>query len=203
MELIGYALDFVSFLMQNIKEKNNVNSIILFGSAAREEATKESDVDIFADLKESNKKIEKEIKEILNRFYESARFKNYWKPIGLENKINIITGKLNEWKLKDSMLGNSIILYQKYSPKLEDGKSKVILSWENPKNNSKIVMLNKKISGYRHYKRVYPGLLEKYKGEKIGFNVILIHAEDLNLFLKEFYKFKIPVKIRQVFEYSL
>ena len=63
-------------------------------------------------------------------------------------------------------------------------------------------MLNKKISGYKHYERSYSGLLTKYKGEKIGFNVIIINAEDQSIFLKEFHKFKIPVKIRRVFEYT-
>jgi len=46
-KLIAYAMDFASFLIQKIKNIDNINNIILFGSVAREEADKTSDIDIF------------------------------------------------------------------------------------------------------------------------------------------------------------
>ena len=63
MELISYALDFASFIVQNLKELDKVQSIILFGSAARDEAEKDSDVDIFVEVTSNEKNIEKEVKE--------------------------------------------------------------------------------------------------------------------------------------------
>jgi len=42
-ELIAYAASFISFILPKI----DVDEIILFGSVSREEATKESDVDLF------------------------------------------------------------------------------------------------------------------------------------------------------------
>jgi len=203
MELTSYAMDFASFLIQNMKETGKIKSIILFGSAARNEAGKDSDIDIFIDIIDDEKKIEKEVNRITNKFYDSVKFKNYWRLLGIKNEINIIVSRLDEWKLKDSMLGNSIVLYQKYSPVLEKGKNKIVLSWNNVKPNSKRVMLNKKIFGYNHYQRYYKGLIEQYEGEKIGTNVLKIPAEHLNLFLKEFHKFKIPVKILRIFEYAV
>lgn len=200
MELTSYALDFVSFLVQNIKDKNKIKAIILFGSTARDDATKESDIDIFIDT--NDKKLEDEVIKIKEKFFDSVKFKDYWKLLGVKNEINVIAGSLDKWKLKDSMLGSSIILYQHYSPKLEKGSNKIILSWGNIKPDSKRVMLNKKIFGYNYYGKKYIGLLEKYNGSKIGSNVLLISAEHLNLFLEAFHGFKIPVKMLRVFEYG-
>jgi len=202
MELISYALDFTSFVIQNIKEIENIKSIILFGSVARGEATKKSDVDVFIEVIKDKTKVETELKKIIDKFFDSVKFKDYWKLLNINNEINVIVGNLDKWKLKDSMLGSSIVLYQKFVPKLEDGKNKVILSWGKISKNSDRVMLNKKLLGYTHYGKHYPGLLEKFNGGKIGANVIIIGIEELNLFIKVFHKFKVPVKIQRIFEYD-
>jgi len=202
MELISYAIDFISFFIQNTKHLENIKTIILFGSAARNQATKESDIDIFIDIYKNEKNIEKEIKTITQEFFNSTKYRNYWKLLNIKNEINIIVGKIDKWKLKDSMLGNSIILYQNYAPKLEQGTNKTLFSWGKIEQDSKRVMLNKKLFGFKHYKRQYKGLLEEYGGEKLGANVIIINTENLNLFLKVFHKFKVPVKILRIFKYE-
>jgi|WetSurMetagenome_2_1015567.scaffolds.fasta_scaffold87097_2 predicted nucleotidyltransferase len=204
MELISYAMDFSSFLIQNFKEKERdcINRIILFGSAARDEADRNSDVDIFIDVMKNAKPLKETIKKMKERFFDSAKFKNYWNLFGIKNEINFIIGNLEEWELKDSMIGSSITLYEKYSPKLTEGENKIILSWGAVKNSSKRVMLSKKLFGYFYYGKKYKGILETYLGYKIGSNVIIIPAEQLSLFLKEFKKFKITVKIKRIFEYS-
>lgn len=202
MELVSYAMDFVSYLMQNLSEKHisRISSIILFGSAARGEAGKDSDVDIFIDSKDE--KLEKNIEKITRNFYDSIKFRKYWNLLGIKNDIHIIAGQLDEWKLKDSMLGSSVVLYEKYSPKLKEGRNRIILSWGNIKPNSKRVMMNKKLSGYNYYGKRYSGLLEKYNGSKLGANVIIVNAEDIKLFLDVFRSFKAAVKIQRVFEYN-
>ena len=108
--LKSYASYFVSYFLDNL---NNVNfeKIILFGSVAREEATKESDIDIFIEIKKENKKLEIEIKKILENFYKS-REALLFKAKRIDNKINLIIGKLEEWKdLRDSIENTGIILY--------------------------------------------------------------------------------------------
>jgi len=202
MELISYAIDFVSFFIQNSKNLQNINSIILFGSAARNEATKKSDIDLFLDIKENEKKINIEANRVKDNFYQSAKFKNYWKLFGINNDINVIVGKLKEWKLRDSMLGSSLILYSPYSPRLDEGNNKTILFWEKIKNNSKRVMLNRKIFGFKHYKFRYSGLLEKNNGIKLGANTLLINTNDLNIFLALFRLYGAKVRVINVFEYS-
>ena len=201
MKLIGYAMDFASFLIQNLKNTDKINSIILFGSVARNDEDKESDIDLFINtLNEKN--LEKEIKKLKEKFFDSLIFKNYWKLLGIKNEINIIVGDIEKWKLKDSMLGNSIILYQKYLPKLEDGENITIFAWKNIKPNSKRVLLSKKIFGYNHYGKFYNGMLQKYNGKLLGSGVISIPTEHANLFIKLFRTFKISVKIIKVFKYT-
>ena len=91
MEIISYAMDFTSFLVQNLKEKEKINSIILFGSVARGEATNKSDVDIFIDIiNNDEKRIESNILKIKDKFFNSIKFKNYWKLFNVKNEINII-----------------------------------------------------------------------------------------------------------------
>lgn len=202
MELISYASDFVSFLIQNMKDLNQIESIILFGSTARGEAEKNSDVDIFIDVLNNEDKIAKEANKIKEKFFDSVKFKKYWELIGINNDINLVVGKLDKWPLKDSMLGNSVILYQKYTPKLKEGKSMVILSWEKIEPDSRRVMLNKKLFGFKYRKKFYEGLIQKYKGRKLGSNVIIFPVEHLNFFLKSIHYYKVPAKIIRVFEYE-
>jgi len=200
MELIGYASDFVSFLIENMEEElKKVKNIVLFGSVARGEDDKNSDVDIFID---TNEDIEEKVKGIKEEFFESQKFNKYWKLRGINNDINLVIGKLEEWKLKDSMIGNAIVLYSSFSPSLEKGKNKVILMWPSIKNNSKRVMINKKIFGYKYYDRKYKGMLEKLGGEKLGANIILVSAENLNHFLKIFRSYGVAIKVRRMFEYE-
>ncbi len=205
MELISYAMDFASYLVQNLKKNNleQIKSIILFGSVARREAEKESDVDIFVDIISDNEeKIQKGVNKINENFFESIKYTKYWKYLGIDNEFQVIVGKINEWKLKNSMVGNSFILYSSYSPRLEEGKNMIILSWDAIKNNSRRVMINKKLFGYNHYGKRYKGIIEVYNGKKLGTNAIILPAENLNLSLQIFHSFKIPVKIKRVFEYK-
>ena len=201
MERISYAMDFASFLMQNLKNKEKIKSIILFGSVARDESEKESDIDIFIDVFDKDG-LEKEITKIKENFLKSVKFLKYWKLLGIKNDISIIIGKIEDWKLKDSMLGNSIVLYEHYKPKLENGKNMAILGWNAIKKESKRVILHKKIFGYNYYGKFYHGLLGKFNGRKLGSNTIIFPIEHLNLFLKLFKKFSVAVKIYRIFEYE-
>lgn len=203
MELISYALDFASFIIQSLKnkEKNNIYQIILFGSVARGDFNKNSDVDIFVDCNVSSK-LDASIQEIKNKFFESKKYKDYWLLFGIKNEINVVVGNLDKWKLKNSLIGSSIVLYGPYNLKNKEGKNKVLLSWGKIKSESQRVMLNKRILGYSHYGKKYAGKADLNKFEKLGTNVLLIEADSLKMFLKIFYDLKIAVSLRNVFEYD-
>ena len=78
----------------------------------------------------------------------------------------------------------------------------MIIYWEKIKPNSKRVLFNKKIFGYRQEKKHYEGILQKYNGKKIGKGSIIAPSEaqnELNAILK---KLKINAKIIKVLEYE-
>ena len=127
----AYASYFVSYLLNtlNVKDLPNIKAIILFGSAARDEASKESDVDIFIDIKKNKKNFDKKTAEVENNFYKS-REALLFKAKGIDNKINIIIGKIDEWKdLKKSIESTGLILYGSYVASKTEGKKKALIFW--------------------------------------------------------------------------
>ena len=201
-KLIAYAMDFSSFLIQKIKEKEKIRNVILFGSVSRDEANKNSDIDIFIDLVNEDKMIEKEIFDILKKFLDSTKNKNYWRPLGINNEIKLTLGMLEKRKeLKSSIISNGILLYGKFKSEIKRGKYNVFFIWENIKPNSKRVLFNKQMFGYKQNKKFYRGLIQKYNGERIGKGCIVASLENSNVFHKLFKKYKISVKIKKVLEY--
>lgn len=199
--LMSYGMDFASFLMQKIKDKDYIKNIILFGSVSREEEDNESDVDIFIDVNKENPKLEKEINDILVSFLDSAKYKNYWKLLGVENEIKLTIGKLDNWgDLKTSIVSNGITLYGKFKSDIK-GEHKTLFVWENIKPNSKRVLFNKQMFGYKHENKFYSGLLQKYEGERLGKGCVLVDLGHYMLFYKLFKKYKISVKIKKIIDY--
>lgn len=110
LKIRAYASYFISFLINNLDDFSNLKSIILFGSVARGYAERNSDVDIFVDIKKVNKNEEARFNKILENFYKS-REELMFKAKGIDNKINLIAGK-DEWKdLKKSIENTGIVLY--------------------------------------------------------------------------------------------
>ncbi len=88
--LKSYASYFSSYLLDNIRDVGLIERIILFGSVARDEADKDSDVDIFIELRKETSKTKKEIEKIIADFYKS-REAFLFKTKGVENRINAWT----------------------------------------------------------------------------------------------------------------
>ena len=102
-EQVAYASAFVAFVLPKI----DINEIILFGSVAREEASKESDIDLFFNVKTKEDETKKIINEELKKFYKSKIAevldpKNFigFAPIQteefLENEVKPILDKYSE-----------------------------------------------------------------------------------------------------------
>ncbi|HLC53577.1 MAG TPA: nucleotidyltransferase domain-containing protein, partial [Candidatus Nanoarchaeia archaeon] len=69
--MMQYIYDFLSIFFDKLKEKEKLTSIILFGSNARGNARKDSDIDIFIDTKNRDE-ISPIVKESLNEFEDKA-----------------------------------------------------------------------------------------------------------------------------------
>jgi predicted nucleotidyltransferase len=203
-KLIAFAIDFSSFVVQKIKDKNKIRNIILFGSTSREEANKDSDIDIFIDVVSENKKLEEELEFILENFMKSTKYLNYWKPLGITNEIKLTIGKLNKWeKLKPSIIANGILLYGKFKPEVKNGNHITLFVWENVSPNSKRVLFNKQLFGYKQKNKFYQGLLQKYSGERLGKGCIMVPLEYAAIFHTLFKKYNITVKIKKVLDYTV
>ena len=109
-----YAAYFTAFMLDNLKDLDNIEKIVLYGSVAKEEDTKESDVDIFIEIKKRSKRLEKEIRLLENNFYNS-REASLFKLKGIQNKFSIKIGILSEWKeLYRSIASTGIVLFGPY-----------------------------------------------------------------------------------------
>jgi len=193
----AYASYFVSYLLTNLKNLESINKIILFGSVAKNEATKESDVDIFIELKNKDKNAEKEINRILEVFYKS-REALFFKAKGIDNKINIIIGKLEEWKnIKVGIENEGIVLYGNYVSSDASGKKHSLIFWNKIEKN-RGAFLNK-VYGVRIKNKLYKGLIEKLGGKKIGKSSIMIPIEHREEILKLLKAYKVNAKIIDVY----
>src|SRR3989344_7990170 len=179
-KLIAFAMDFSSFLVQKTNCLEDIKSIVLFGSVARGDESHDSDIDIFIDVAGVKKAIEKDAKRILNSFTQSSKYNNYWKLLGINNQIKLSIGDLRKWDIQPSIIANGITLYGKYKEPIREGEHRAIFVWENIKPNSKRVLFNKQMFGYKQNNKFYSGLIQKYFGEKLGKGCVVVSLEYSN-----------------------
>ena len=193
--LIPYAMSFVSFLFSSLDktEQENIKEVVLYGSVARGDYRKDSDVDIFINVYKAGS-IGGRVEKIIEEFYKTEIFKR-WKLVGIENTISCITDNIEKWKyLKTSILSNGISLYSKY--KVESaGEQFVIFYWGKIASESKRVLISKKLYGYKTKRSVYKGLLELTSSIKLGSNSIFVPLEHANKISSVFKENKITVKM--------
>lgn len=197
--LKGYASYFAAYLVNNLKSLNNITKIVLFGSVARDEATKESDIDIFIEVKKKTKKFEKEIKEAEESFYLS-REAALFKAKGIDNRFSIKHGELKDWKdLYRSIASTGIVLYGPYEAQgLPSGtKHYIIIFWESIGRN-RGAFLNK-LYGFTVKGRHYPGILLKFGGRRIGKSCVMLPIQYKNDLFKLLKDYEVKAKILEVF----
>ena len=132
--------------------------------------------------------VEKEdVKEKLTRLA-----KQYHHPV----KCKI--GSLEKQKLP----ANALVLYSPYVKKIKEGKRRLLISWDVIRPDSKRVLLNKRLFGYTHTGKFYPGLVQKYKAEKLGKGCISVPISASQIFLELFEEMKVSTEIKEVLDYS-
>ena len=193
-----YAISAVIYILNNLDEKtfNDIKQIILFGSAARGTATKESDIDLFFEINKKNKSL---IKKKIDEFYTS-REGLIFKTKGIQNQFQLTIGKLEEWKeLHKSIASEGIVIYGPYIGMAPKGlKHQFIISWENLDIKNRGAFLNK-IYGYSVGKTKYKGLIKKWDAKKIGKSAILLPSKYKQDFFKILHKYKVDFKIIDVY----
>lgn len=199
----NYAISAASHILQNLPESwtNKISSIILFGSVAQDRATHKSDVDLFfdADLgKTKSKSFKKILDKIVEDFYLSKGALQY-KLEGVDNKISVVVGKLDEWGLKRSIISTGIVLFGRYKSSVEKGQLKqhFIISWDAPKKN-RGAFLNK-LYGYSVKKKRYPGMADKYKCIRTGKSSMIVPTEHKDKFTSHMEKYGVDYQILEIF----
>ncbi|MFH1631283.1 MAG: nucleotidyltransferase domain-containing protein [Candidatus Aenigmatarchaeota archaeon] len=196
-ELISYALDFVSLLVEDSRS-DKINKIILFGSVARGDFDHESDIDLFIDITENADFVEKRL-----ALFESSEMNRLWRLKGINNKISIKKGKLLKSSLKRSIISNGIILYGKYKEVPEKLQHWLLIKMNFDKLSRKIsISLWRKLYGYEqkvNEKRyISKGLIEKNGGKRLEKNIIIIPIEKRKKFLEFITKNKINHTISEI-----
>ena len=87
--LKSYASYFSAYLVNNLLNEKEIKKIILFGSVSRDTPEKDSDVDIFIELKKEDSKLAKEIEKLTSEFNQTREALQF-KTKGMKNKIGII-----------------------------------------------------------------------------------------------------------------
>ena len=173
--LISYASAFASFVLPKI----NVDEIILFGSVARGEDAKNSDIDLFFNVKDNEKQIKKTIKDEINRFYKSKVYEIFSQK-GIENQIKAEIGDLSTWKLKRSIISDGIILYGKYKETPEISKGFTLFNLKPIKNITKRNKTIRTLFGRKEKNYSTQGSLKELNGKKLSPTTFIVPIENTN-----------------------
>ncbi|MFH0701720.1 MAG: nucleotidyltransferase domain-containing protein [Candidatus Woesearchaeota archaeon] len=200
--LIGYALNFSSFLLDS-KIGPEIRKIILFGSVARGDFNAESDIDLFVDADET---LEKEVEKNLALF-KSSQAGKIWRLKGIRNEISLKVGELQKWSLHREVISSGILLYGKYQEIPPNIKYYLLVNIDVSKmKNNQQMTIWRKLYGYTQKvgKKIYigKGLIEKSGGKKLGKAIFLVpmeHRQEIMTFLN---KNKVIYKINEIFSDS-
>jgi|SRR3989339_471696 len=174
-ELIAYASAFVSFILPKVE----ADEIILFGSSARGEADKESDIDIFFNIRKEERNTKKIIKVELDKFYKSRIYETF-KLKGISNLIKFEIGNLDDWKLKRSIISDGILLYGKYKEVPKDKRGFVHFYLNPIKIIAKRNKIIRELFGRTEKKYARKGMVEIIGGKKISSSSFIVPIEKSN-----------------------
>ncbi len=198
-DITAFSMEYASYLIRKVRV---IESIILFGSVARGDFDKESDIDIFVNIR-NPRKVDKDIvRKATNEFYGTKTFEK-WKMLGIKNYFSVIAGNIDsdEWAdLRRSIMTDGIVLYGKYISSPKKMSHYVLVSYESVKNDKKRVTLHRKLFGYGLNGKRYPGIVEKENGIRIYNNSFLIKIESYKKIKDIFNEMKISPKIIEVWK---
>lgn len=191
--LIAYATAFVSFVLPKI----DVDEVIIFGSTVREEASIESDIDLFFNTKTEENKIKKILNIELEKFYKSSIYEQFSLK-GIKNKISIKVGNLDKWKLKRSIISEGIVLYGKYNESPENLKGFTLFVLKPIKNITKRNRIMRRLFGRKEKNQSSKGIIEDYC-KKLSPTSFIVPIEKTHELVRLLNKEKLDYKIIELF----
>ncbi len=200
-KLIAYALDFSSYLVQNVgSNAKYIQQIILFGSVARGDATSESDIDLF--IETSDRSMEQKCKPILEEYLQSIKFQKYWKLFGITNEINCNYGNLKEWPdLQRSISANGITLYGKSST-AQKTIPYFLFTLTPSKNRNKNISVWRTLYGYTQKigskRYIQKGMIIELFGKKLANGLFIVPAQSMPHIIEFLKKKKFQYTLTQI-----
>ena len=197
-ELISYATGFAAFLLKS-KIANEIKEIILFGSVARGEFDKGSDIDIFIDVENENKieEIKKTVNEQFHNF-KGSKFSDLWKYRDINNEISFKVGILEKWELERSVISDGITLYGKYRKLPKGLKQFSLFNFEPIKNVAKRNKIIRILFGRMENNYNYEGLVNRVNGKMLSSRSFIVPAKNTDDVIQIFDKEKIEYKISEI-----
>jgi predicted nucleotidyltransferase len=193
-KLHALASAFVAYLIDQFGE--SIRGVYLFGSVARGEATKESDIDIFVDAI----KDQSAINNAVDRF-EATTAAKASRATGVKNPIRALAGDLRSNEFSDmrlSIAADGITLYGKALP-TEKGRQPYLLIWFTAPQKQKIkVAFLRKIYGRTEKGKRYPGVVQKLAGFKAGSGTAVIPIRHKAEFLTELKRAKVKYSVKNI-----
>jgi predicted nucleotidyltransferase len=202
---LAYAADFVSYVLQKLsaREAAMIELIALFGSAARGDTTRDSDVDLFIQSPNTIT-IERKVAAILNDFEKSTRVLDYWRPLGVRLPINVKVGRTPTAfaVIPDALHEHGKVLYAPYRSSVpksrKSGIRGVVFSWENIEKPSSRANINRNLFGYESHGKEYPGLVARVGGRRLGKGSIWLPLEHLVEVERLFRKNRVTCRLMRV-----
>ncbi len=191
--LIAMCYAYVSYLFREKNVEDKIKKISLFGSVARGDFDKESDIDLFIDVEKKDEiVIKKTSQNALKKIYAIEGKK--WELKGIVNLLSVKVGKLEEWDLKESIEREGIILFsQSIGTKMQ---KYLLFSFVPSKKQKERIRVIRKLFGRTEKEYQEQGLVQKYNGKIISPRVFIVPA----LALKEITQFLAAEKVHYEFE---
>lgn len=204
--LYSYIYDFLSIVFEKVDLSKYVRNIILFGSVARGDYGKESDIDIFFDIKD--KKFETQVEYLLKESLKTFEIKsdNSWKLKNINLPIKYIAGDLKNKKwnpLRTDLISYGISLYGKFENDPKDINHFVLINYKlsNLERKQKMKFI-RELFGYNNLKKdkkySHQGIIESIGGKKLSTNSLLIPISEVKIIKEIMKKYNVTPLIKEI-----
>ena len=173
---VAYVEQALSFLFLNERTAEKIRAVYLYGSAVRNDLSRESDIDVFIDCEEHDEKaVEKAGLSAVSRFYDSKDYEK-WKLLKFTHPISVNTGTMKSWELRTSIESEGIILYSKQALTVQ-GRRETLFSITLPSKREKYLKFTRNFFGRKEKPYKGTGIIDTLQGKKISSNVFTIPKE--------------------------
>lgn len=199
----AYAVDFVSYLLQKLspRDMGTVETIALFGSAARGDTTPESDVDLFVQTAKPQT-LERTIVDLVAAFEASTRVLDYWRPLGVRLPLSVKVGRRpSDWAaLPDALAEHGKVLYAPYRSATQRSTRQrgAIFAWENITSSRIRTNIYRNLFGYLSHGKRYPGLVKTTGGRRLTKGAIWVPLEHLLTVERLFRRNRVTCRVMRV-----